>query len=427
MTPNMDHNLPKDNVIFVHLLRLGDIISCLPLLSTLFNRRSESKLHLLINDQFSQVKHISPSFINMLTFPRRELQELYRSGQYNCLEIHSLLKTRLTQLKSLVGEPVNLAVNLTNNLLSGHLLSMLAPRHYLGLSINSSGKKGIYNKWFIYLNQLGNHPVENVFHYLDIYKNALGLERIEMDGAVEISTTARQRANQIMIECGFANHSPLLGLQVFSSDPKKNWPQKSIVSLLKLVKKKYPDALLALLGAPWEQHQLEEISRTQSNTVVICQDLAVTAVILEKFQVLITPDTAIKHLAAILPSGPAILEIAQGPASPTQMGPYGHGHVILAPELTCYPCGHSSLCDSNPTLLCGEYVKPQRVVDVLALLVAGEKIEPASKDGVNLMVSCIDNQGNYFLNGKGDNYQKWLERRRLWEDKLVKTAVSNRH
>ena len=42
--------------------------------------------------------------------------------------------------------------------------------------------------------------------------------------------------------------------------------------------------------------------------------------------------------------GTRVMDLSSGPVCPYETGPYGEGHVVIEPEMSCYPCPLDSEC-----------------------------------------------------------------------------------
>ncbi len=80
-------------ILWVHLLRLGDVLMAAPALMGLRKKHPSAEIHLLINDGLPDLSGLMP-FVNVWhRFPRRHLQDLSRERNKRLLEpIEDLLQ-----------------------------------------------------------------------------------------------------------------------------------------------------------------------------------------------------------------------------------------------------------------------------------------------------------------------------------------------
>jgi hypothetical protein len=106
-----------------------------------------------------------------------------------------------------------------------------------------------------------------------------------------------------------------------------------------------------------ESHFFDMIGSTTVNQL---------AALIERCNLLITPDTGTMHVATAV--GTRVVALFFGPAYFPETGPYGEGHLVIQTQEACAPCEHSVQC-KNPR--CRESIRVSHVLQVIEMVREG--------------------------------------------------------
>ena len=355
----------KQKILVISLLRLGDIIMSTPVLRGLRERQPEAEIHLLINGQFAQITEMIPYVDKVVHFDRNELQRGLGEGDLSLFEPYERLKTLMNQLDS---ERYTQVINLTQNRLSGYLMSAISCKEKLGLTLQTTGSAFFNSPWFRYLNTQADADSESVFHYTDIFRFALGLDGNSYPPGL-IETDAGQKEAQDLLG---SETSPYILVQPLTSDVKKDWGIERFSEALTLLGSARPNLRILILGAPNEKERLLPLISTLNEKginakLAICS-LAGAYSLLRGAEALLTGDTSIKHLACAAKT--KLVELSLGSSDYHRTGAYLQGTVIIQAKELCAPCPHSKECHRDHHA-CAARIKPEAVAMVTSEVLRG--------------------------------------------------------
>ncbi len=373
-------------ILVISLLRLGDIILHVPAIKSLKRKYPDARIDVYIHKQFYHVTPLISDVKNWILFDREGLQQKLGQPEWPLQRAYWDLSAQIHQINS---SNYDLVINLTHTTLSGWLMSAIQCAKKEGLCLGD--RPSIGNRWLEYLNRETNLEL----HFADLFSLAAGncLERIQLNE----TTLGQQEASAWLNE----NKSTTL-VQVFTSDSKKNWQQfeKMLVQFSKL----RPDENIVLLGAPNEEKHLQTVQKNLSTAsihthVAICS-LPAALSLIRKSQLLITGDTAIKHLASATDT--PVLELALGSSKIFETGAFHSQAIVIEANVACAPCIHSVPCH-YPIHVCSSYLVPQIIARIAYAILKNDNslISEAARDAQELMKiyrTNFDDNGTWTLN-----------------------------
>lgn len=332
--------------LVVSLLRLGDIMMTSPLFKKLKNDGYE--IDLLVNEQFFKAKELFPEINKIYGFPRKSLQE----GVANtAVPIFSPFLKVNALAASLNKNEYDIVINATQNKVSAHFVSLLRTNEVCGFSYHED-RAIFHGSWSRYLNDFNGNLDTPIFHFSDIIKNLYKTQEKQNEGVPDSEQVLRSR--HIII-------------QLLTSDQKKSWEIASYIQLVKKLNLALPNYLIEVIGAPNEHLQLDQFAELANKenlkfkismpTLLQAKELLKTA------KLLITGDTSIKHLAAMVNT--PTLEISLGSSDAYFTGSYMDGAIIVQPKIDCFPCQHSENCKKT-SFECHDLI-PVNMVSALAI------------------------------------------------------------
>ncbi len=351
-------------ILVVSLLRLGDIVMSTPVLRGLREQNPEAQIHLLINEQFSGVAELIPMIDRAWKFDRESIQKGLGDGERSVFESADRVRDLV---RSLNLEAFDLVINLTQNKLSGWLVSLIEGQRKIGLHFDDYGKAVFGSPWFHYLNSQIEAEGEEVFHFTDIFKFALGVETMQFNPSLIESSEGRAEVEHL-----FTGPREYLAVQPLTSDIKKNWSLGAFKEALRLFHEFQPQTRILILGAPFEKAILESWIKDLQASGIPCEEafcsFAGAFSLLKRAKLLLTGDTSVKHLAAA--AGIPLLELSLGSSDYRRTGAYAQGSYIIQSKETCAPCAHSKPCHREQQF-CASRIEPECVALVAQQIFTG--------------------------------------------------------
>jgi ADP-heptose:LPS heptosyltransferase len=333
-------------ILVLSLLRIGDIVLTAPILRGLRDRFPEAQIDLLINSQFRQIKPLLPYIDEVIPFERDKLQKGLGDFSVPIFDSYDRLNDTIDALNAVKYDWV---INLTQNRLSGWLMNLIEAKERTGLCFDHQGRASFGSNWFRYLNYQVDADGEDVFHFADVFRFALGLgdDSSYLFKKSPIVETVKGRAEaDSFLKSTIGTDVPFIAIQPLTSDPKKDWGLERYENVIRHLARIQTDAHFAILGAPFEKDRLAPMAeRLAADGIRV--GLAISTFegaysLLRKAKLLLTGDTSIKHLASAART--PIVELSMGSSDLFRTGAYLHGSVIIQSREACAPCGHSAAC-----------------------------------------------------------------------------------
>lgn len=351
-------------ILAVNLLRLGDIIMTVPALRALKKAHPHAELHVLINSQFKSVTALMPFIDQFHFFDRNGLQSGLGESETALLHSFDLLKETVDQLNSHKFERI---YNFTHNNLSAWLMSLIDAKEKIGLTYDQAAQAHFGTNWFSYLNHQTEFEGKDVFHYSDIFQFSVTHSGKRSSLALKETVSGRAEASRLR-----SNRDDLVFIQALSSDPKKDWGVERWKRFVSEFSQFHKEATFMFLAAPNEASQLslivaELVASGIRAEVAVCS-LEGALSLLQEGRLLITADTAIKHIASATQI--PIVELCLGSSDPYRTGAYRDNVYIVKSKESCSPCVHSKGCHREKQF-CAINTRTEAVVSIASCVYSG--------------------------------------------------------
>lgn len=377
----------KRKILVISLLRLGDVVLATPALRGLRERHRDDEIHILINSQFKQVADLIPYVDRVLLFERDDLQQGLGNAELSLFEPYERLKNLVDALHA---ELYDVVINLTQNRLSGYVMRLLEGPQKIGLSLDADGKADFGSPWFRYLNCQAALESEDVFHFIDVFRFALGLDT-QCGFPTLLETRAGRAECHSLLDRDSSGGRDLdrdgesrdfILVQPLTSDEKKDWGLDRFAALIRASRANRPDLRVFVLAAPNETQRLlpmmESLRRDGVEANLAVCSLAGAFSMLRRARAIVSGDTSVKHLAAAART--PLIEISVGSSDFHRTGAYSQNSVIIQSKEICAPCPHSQPCHRERRVsrleshshLCAERVSVEAVALVLAEVLTGD-------------------------------------------------------
>lgn len=372
-------------ILCVSLLRFGDLIQHLDLVSSIRAQNENAEIHFLINDNCQSIAGLLPGTVHV--FPRQVMQyhlvEETGSSLSAMKHLHEVVQT-------LNAENFNKIYNMTHNQLSYHLMSLLKSSEQFGARPQFAQD----NLWAQYLNGPWQSSDQPNFSLVEVLARSMNLPIPALHESRPVEKIKH------------------LVLQVLTSDQKKNWGFENFKKLIQLVRAGSSEIKISILGAPDEKEAiLAGFKDLQDTAAVEFQFLKWIEVqsFLRQADLLVTGDTSILHLAAQI--GTPTLSLFMGSGNIYQYSPRQKKAVVLAAQSHCYPCPASQSCE-QPEHFCSQSIKIETVYNAI--------FEKRSES--MYFVASTSTESLYFSN---DSLARHLEKAvwQFWLDEKIEEVV----
>lgn len=362
------------NILVMQLYRYGDVLQSTPALASLRRAAPDARIHVMVRKAFAEVLRGNPDVDEVVEWDADVLAQ-GPSDAASCLERMAALREFIGPLQAKQFDAV---YNLSNDMPSALLISLLRPREVAGLVFCPDRQYRVRNDWLRYLFIATNVRSLNTINLVDVFAAACGgADRLAPRLAV--NPDDEQSAERFL--AGLKGTREPIGLQIGASKPAKRWPAARFGELARrLAQEGHP---LLFFGAQNERIEVAAILRDWPESLAAARNLAgetsfaQLASLVKRCRLLISNDTSTIHVAAAV--GTPCLALTFGSASGWDTGPYGEGHFILEPRAACFPCGWLDRCT---TLGCRDLLSVDAVQAAVACARSGgRELAPVLRGG----------------------------------------------
>ena len=304
------------NILIINLKRLGDIYQGLHLVNSIYKSSPESKIYYLIFEEFKQVADCFPNIQKTFTIPRKKIITFYKNPIYSMgLGINELEKS----LRPIIDHSWDNIINFSKDLTSTYITSYISKStssHFSGIRFSDKQTIEYSNFWANLYNDVLSSDFPSPFNAIDTihlqsnlvfsYEKSKVQTNIQYDEIVINNFNILKSSNKSL--------KKILGFQITSSKKEKEIPFKIITQLLQMYLDT-SDLLPIILIAPndEERSMANKINQVLSKKIInIEADLTALPSVIKELDIVITPDTLVKHVCDIV--GTPCLEISLGPA-----------------------------------------------------------------------------------------------------------------
>ncbi len=326
-------------ILVVQLCRIGDILMTGPLLRGLRRDHPSAEISLMVMDTFAGAPLPARLYDRLIPFPLEGLAGALAGGQ---ADWQAALGDLRAFVRGCTKAPFDLIVNLTHTDLSALVVSLLPARKRAGLVMRADRRRGIDSAWMTYLRAAVRSRDLACFHLVDLFSWTAGVGRDAQGLEIDVTPADHAWAERLLESHGVAGR-PLIALQLGASTEAKQWPVGHFAELADALAPSLGE--IVVVGGPNERPLTREFMAAVKRPVLDTRgesSLRELAALLERCRLLITNDTGPMHVATAV--GTRVMDVSSGPVCAYETGPYGDGHVVVEPDLACFPCPLDSDC-----------------------------------------------------------------------------------
>ncbi|MBK23750.1 MAG: hypothetical protein CME70_07060 [Halobacteriovorax sp.] len=322
------------NVLFVNLKRNGDIFNTAALAHSYLKEHPHATPYILTYDEFKKATKPLSVFKGVFTLDRKKLTTFNNHNLYsNGFALDELL-CELKGIESIVWSDI---INYSSDRASTFLCNYLQAAtnaNIKGVSFGKYNNIDYKSNWEVVFNEVITNSNLSPVHFSTAYHGMLGvsentgsysIKRIKKhDDTVENNFTSLKKNNSAK----GANCS-LVGIQLSTSLDSKNWDSTQITKLIESVLDDYELYPLILIAPSDEERALSrEINEKFDNKLVVVEsDFLALSSVLRGLDVLVTPDTSVKHLADL--NEVKVVEYTHNLETTLKQGSRGKSNIII--------------------------------------------------------------------------------------------------
>ena len=402
-------------ILIINLRRLGDVFSTAHLINSL-TIGGGNQVSLLTYKESSRASENLSNVTNLFEIDRKEIITLKTNKLFSDGFAFEQLFNQLSGIKNQEWDQV---INYSNDVVGAYLASYLKDscKQVVGIHFNSNRNIVTQNEWELMFNDVLPVVKYAPIHFVDCYHKMTGAnlvkEGTKLNTNHSYNETAFNNINAVRREHGESN-SKIIGIQLKTADPAKDIPEATLHELVNLIKKNQ-ELIPFILIAPNEDERraATEFNKLHNDEVVVVEaDLQAIASVLMNIDILVTPDTAIKHIADLTDT--PVLEVSLGHAPFLKQGSYSKEALILTDVI-------SSRVFTQGKVSSESSITAQDIMTCLLYsLTRTRYIKPLLSTGVTLYQASFDQMGIRYTPVAG-TIDTEIEIHRLMSRQLINT------
>ena len=337
--------------LVVQLSRLGDTLQSLMALRAAKQLYPSLEIHFVAKEPFAAAAQRVPWLSSVTVLPTERLITPILHGKKTETQIVSDLAQWIAPLTS---RPWDLVINWSYSEASSFLTALIPAHVKLGFSRRNDGTMSAVDGWSHYVQAVVQQGTQQNIHVTDILTTQL-LTALQIhlgdpaDPGNETATSKTFFSLELQgekISQSWKDHNrKWVGIQLSGSNPAKTWDPEAWAGVAQYILARHPDCNVVLLGNSEDKikadrffAKIRAVSGPEERILSLVgqTDFDLWATVIGRCQWLMATDTAAIHLASIL--GTRVLNIAVGPTTLMQTGPYGNGHYVIQAERKCAGC-----------------------------------------------------------------------------------------
>jgi ADP-heptose:LPS heptosyltransferase len=325
-----------EKVLIVNLRRLGDVYSTAHLINSIAQDRN-CEIEILVYKESEKAAKNLARVSKVHTIDRHELSTIMTNKLFSETYALDNLANSLNEIRNTSW---NTIVNFSNDIVGSNICSSLrsTTEKIVGISFNENRNVTTTSTWEIVFNDVLTTVDQSPIHFVDCYHRMMGISNATTGNKIITNSAHDENAIASMtnIRANYAEgktNAKVIGIQLFTSKQSKNISKGTIVQYIQLLKNS-GDFIPLLLIAPnnEERNYANQINEEfNSDLIVVEADLTAVASVLSNIDLLVTPDTVIKHISDLIEC--PVLEISLGEAPFLKQGSYNEGNLILTDVL----------------------------------------------------------------------------------------------
>jgi len=325
-----------NSLLIVNLKRFGDIYSTAHLIQSVKAENPHCKVGIVVYSEFEQAARNISGVEEVYSISRKRISSLLKNKIFN--NAKALEEVHQFSQKITKGNWSEL-LNMSNDFFGTYFCSYLKecdPRIQIyGTSVNRNKTINFSNEFAVLYNDVITNRENSPLHFQDCYHSILGVTRADSDEKLNISPRyaelAKTQIKQLKATAG--EETRVVAIQLKTSNANKELPYLTMRNLIAFLKEDTTIVPLILFAPIQEERELAaRINKEFGNTLITVEaDLAAVASVLKNVDLLVTPDTVIKHIADL--AGTKVLEISLGPSPFLKQGPITIGSVVITDRI----------------------------------------------------------------------------------------------
>lgn len=377
-------------ILIINLRRLGDVFSTAHLINSM-TATGTNYVSLLTYKESSKAAENLRNIQELYEIDRKEIITLKTNKLFSDGFAFEQLFNQISNIKSQEWDQI---INYSNDIVGAYLASYLKDscKHVIGVHFNGQRNVVTQNDWELLFNDVLPVVKYAPVHFVDCYHKMAGVSLVKEGAKLKTNPRYNESAFNNINAVRKAHHVPegqskIIGIQLKTADASKDIPEQTLHELITLIKAN-EELIPFLLIAPNDQERrmAEEFNKRHNDELVVVEaDLLAVTSVLMNIDLLITPDTAVKHIADLTDT--PVVEVSLGHAPFLKQGSYSKDALILTDTIATR--GFTKGSTGSQTSISALDI----MATTLYALTRSKSIKPRLSAGVTLYQASYDQMG----------------------------------
>lgn len=379
-----------EKILLINLKKFGDIFQSGHLVSSIRSLHPNAQIDILCFEESMSATKTLVGITNISRINRKKITSFFKNNIYSDgMAFNEFEKS----LKKVIANKYTRIINYSNDRVSTYLASYISSilnADVAGIHFNSKNSVQHSNNFSIVLNDILTTSALCPLNFNDTYHYLCGIEANHKQNTKIKSNPAHDKTaseNFDRLRASKKNGDQkihIIGVQLCTSSKTKNIPKEILTQTLERFLD-LPNFIPILLNAPTQEERnlVKEINQKLDNRLVSVEaDFIALPSVLKGIDLLLTPDTSIKHMADLVNT--PCLEISLGEAPFLKQGTINPKSAIISlpANLRVFKEGVE---DSDIILKDNKSLHPELIIHTISALL-----------GENLDIEFNDNQDSKF-------------------------------
>ncbi len=387
------------DILIINFKRHGDIFQMGRLISSIKNNNPDANITVLINKEFEKSAELLNGVKNIITLDRKKIVSYKKNKIYsNGFALDEFGKT----IKE-INKSWNLVINYSNDRISTSLASYLN-KEFKGIQFDLNCNVKYSNEWAVVFNDVLTQQKYAPLNFNDCYHKMVGIEENNSFNALHVSNEYNKVCHQNFLKMRKAEGKvdpKLVAIQLTASNINKMIERQELINLInKLNSKEDTIPLLVIAPTSDERSYANKInSELEQKAVTIEAQFSALPSVLINCDLLITPDTAIKHMADIL-DVPTI-ELSMGPSPFLKQGSTNQESIIITPRVKDRDFAYGPSAHTEKQVRNNEIIKSDDIVYALDKFFLNKDVQKLENSDISIYQVRQDELGAFYKNIEG--------------------------
>ncbi len=391
-------------ILIINLRKLGDVYSTAHLISSL-HQTGVCQIELLVYKESIKAAQNIKGVHKIHTIDRQEISTLKANKLFSDGFALELL---YGQTKEIIDTNWSNIVNFSNDTIGAYLTSYFKDSTDKVTGIHFSEERNIItqNDWELMFNDVLSTTKYSPIHFVDCYHQMLGIDYKKGSDLLVTNQAHNEAAlaniGHIRKTYGSGATTKVIAIQPTTADTCKNIPFNTLCDFISVLMTATSDFIPMLLIAPTqsEREYAEKINSAFENKLIVVEaDLQAIASVLMNVDLLVTPDTVIKHIADL--SDTPVIEVSLGYSPFLKQGTLNADNLILTNKISDRSFRKSDYPD-NETPSENFSIRASDLYASVLYFFSTRTSSPRLTDGVSLYTVGRDNLGVTYRPTAGD-------------------------